>query len=194
MLRSTLLILTLLSLTACPATRDGGGGEGGPLDDLDTDGDGELTAADLATGEGGIVLTLDFVDEDGEADPTEDGLTTTDVRLEQTFSAWNLAATFGGAASPLTINLRFELEGDLAVGTWDVSSGSASPDDDSWYAYGSEAGGQVEITNVGDGTGSGHFSGTAELDVLGEFEEPTGEVVRVTAFAFRDVETLLADM
>lgn len=81
MLGSTLLILSLLSLTACPADRSGGGGDGGPLADLDADGDGALTADDLIEGEAGMVVTLDFVDEDGEADPTEDGLTTTDVQL-----------------------------------------------------------------------------------------------------------------
>ncbi len=183
----------LVTVTGCPPTRDDDDAEG-PLADLDKDGDGDLDADDVGPGEAAAAVTLDFVDEDGEPIVSEEGLTTTDIELQQTFSAWNLAATFGEGDDALTISLRFELEGDLATGTYGVSNGNAQPGDGSWYAYSSEAGGDVVITSVGDGVGSGHFEGTAELDVLGEFEQPTGEVVRITGFAFRDVDTLLADM
>jgi hypothetical protein len=44
----------------------------------------------------------------------------------------------------------------------------------------------VEITEVGSGMASGFFSGVATLDVLGQFEEPTGETVLIRGFAFRD--------
>jgi hypothetical protein len=158
------------------------------------DGDGDLDADDVSAGEGAVYLTLDFFDDDGALAPTDRGLTSTEVRLEQTFAAWNLAATFGSGDDALSISLRFEHEGDLETGTHGVSSGSAQPGDSSWYAYSSEAGGDVNITNVGDNTGSGHFEGPAELDILGESEAPTGEVVRITGFAFRDVDIVVPDM
>jgi hypothetical protein len=186
-----LVLLTLLAATGCPPGR--GGGDGG-ASTLDTDGDGDLDADDVQPGEGAIAVTYEFDDENGDPAPTEDALTTTQVRLEQTFAAWNLAATFGEGDDALIISLRFELEGSLEEGTYSVSSASARPGDASWYAYASEAGGDVVISAVGDGVGSGHFEGSAAIEILGEFEEPTGEIVRVTGFAFRDVEQLLADL
>lgn len=138
-----------------------------------------------------MAVTFDFVDEEGEPAPIEEALTTTEIRLEQTFAAWNLAAVFGEGDDALTISLRFENEGTLVTGTHSVSSGSAQPGDASWYAYASEAGGDVVISSVGGDVGSGHFEGEAALEVLGEFEQPTGELVRVTGFAFRDAPLIL---
>ncbi len=192
-----LILLLLPLLVACPPGRGGGGDDdddASSFGGLDSDGDGDLDADDVSAGEGAIFLTLDFFDEDGDPAPEDQGLTSTDVRLEQTFSAWNLAATFGEGDDALSISLRFELEGELAEGTHSVSSGSAQPGDGSWYAYSSEAGGDVSITNVGDGTGSGHFEGPAEIEVLGDTEAPTGEIVRVTGFGFRSVDIVVPDM
>lgn len=191
LLTCTIWSLALSLLTACPPGRRDGGDA---LAALDTDGDGDLDADDMDAGEGGILLTLDFLDADGEPDVTEEALVTTDIELQQTFSAWNLAATFGDGDDALTISLRFELEGDLEAGTYAVSSGSAQPGDQSWYGYASEAGGEVVISGVGDGVGSGHFEGEAIIPLLGEFEEATDEVVRITGFAFREASILLADM
>ncbi len=196
LLSFALTTLLALALTGCTPGRTGGDDDDddSPFGDLDSDGDGDLDADDVEAGEAAVFLTLDFVDEDGAPIPEDQGLTTTDVRLEQTYAAWNLAATFGGDSDGLSVNLRFELEGELETGTWAVSSGSAQPADGSWYAYSNDAGGDVDITGVGDGEGSGHFSGEAELDVLGEAEQPTGEVGRVTGFAFRAVPIVLPDM
>ena len=148
----------------------------------------------MQSGEAAIYLTLDFVDEDGAPTPEDRGLTTTDVWLEQTSVAWSLGATFGGDSDGLTVSLRFELDAPLETGTWPASNGWAQPADGSWYAYSNEAGGDVNITGVSDGAGSGQFSGQAEFDVLGEFEQATGEVLRISGFAFRAVPVRIADM
>jgi len=63
----------------------------------------------------------------------------------------------------------------------------------SWYAYGNEPGGEVEIVAATVTEGSGFFTGEAVMDVLGEYEQPTGETVTVTAFAFREAPIALAD-
>jgi len=184
------LSLGLFVLPGCPAER----GNDSTFGSLDTDGDGDLDEDDVAPGEAAMAVTFDFLDEEGEADTTDEALTTSTIELQQTTVAWNLSAVFREGDDALTISLRFEHEGDLETGTHPVSSGSAQPGDGSWYAYASEAGGSIVISSVGDDVGSGHFEGEAAFDVIGEFEQPTGEQVLVTGFAFRDAPLLLADL
>lgn len=175
------------TLIGCPPERGGDDDDDdSPFGLLDRDGDGDLDADDVDSGEAAAAITLDFVDEDGEPDVTEEEVTTTDVSLSQTTVAWSLDASFGSGADLIVLSLRMELEGPLVAGSWDVSSASANGGADSWWAYTGDAGGEVVITAVGDGVASGHFEGTAEIDVYGPYEEPTGEIVRVEGFAFRD--------
>jgi hypothetical protein len=192
MRRSLLLVLTALlstSLIGCPPARgDDDDDEESPFGPLDRDGDGDLDADDVDAGEAAAFLVLDFVDEDGEDDVSEEQLTTSVVSLNRTTVAWSLDATFGDDIDAVNLSLRFELNGELEVGSWDVSSGSANGGGEmGWWGYSGDAGGQVAITAVGDGVASGHFVGQAEIDIYGPYEEPTGETVTVEGFAFRDV-------
>jgi hypothetical protein len=178
------------TLTGCPPERgdDDDDDEESPFGALDRDGDGDLDADDVDAGEAAASFVLDFVDEDGEADVTEEQLTTTTVALSRTTVAWSLDATFGTGADAVNLALRFELNGELEVGSWDVSTGSANGGGEmGWWGYSDDAGGQVAITSVGDYEASGHFIGQAEIDVYGPYEEPTGETVRIDGFAFREV-------
>ncbi len=180
----TLFLMLLVPLLAgCPPERgtDDDDDDDSPFGSLDRDGDGDLDADDVDSGEAAAAFTLDFEDEDGEPDVTEEQVTTTEVSLSQTTVAWSLDATF----EELNLSLRIELDGPLVAGTWPVSSGSANHGED-WWAYTSDAGGDVVISAVGSGIASGHFVGTAEIDVYGPYEEPTGETVVVEGFAFRD--------
>ena len=176
-------------LAGCPVERgDDDDAAESPFGALDRDGDGDLEADDVDPGEAAALVTLDFVDEDGEPDVTEESVTTSVVALNRTTVAWSLDATFGEGVDALYLSLRFELNGELEVGSWDVSTGSANSGGEmGWWGYSSDAGGQVAITSVGDGIASGHFEGEAEIDVYGPYEEPTGETVRIAGFAFRDV-------
>jgi hypothetical protein len=201
-MRNLLILLPLaLLLVACPP---GGGDDddgGSPLEELDTNGDGVLDPDDLEPGEAAAVLEFDFDagdDDDDAADDDDDvvvddpepeeGVTTTQVTLSPSSSAWYLEAVFQTSGPEVTVSLRFENsgEGSPALETGAVTNGNASPDDGSWYAYGSNPGGEVEIVASSATEASGYFHGTAVMDVLGEFEEPTGETVTITAFAFRD--------
>ncbi len=127
-LHAPLVALLALSLFGCAPGRSGGDDDddADAYGGLDTDGDGDLDPDDVAAGEGAVFLTLDFVDPDGAPAPSDRALTTTDIALQQTFAAWNLHAVFSGAGTDgLTLDLRFELEGDLSTGLWAVSNGSA---------------------------------------------------------------------
>ena len=177
-------------LTGCPPER--GSDDDDTVDsqfgELDRDGDGDLDADDVDPGQAAASFILDFVDEDGEADVTEEQVTTTTVALNRTTVAWSLDATFGDGADAVNLSLRFELDGELEVGSWDVSTGSANGGGSGgWWGYSDDAGGEVAISSVGDGIASGHFVGEAEIDIYGPYEEPTGETVRIAGFAFRDV-------
>ena len=142
-------------------------------------------------GEGASFVSFDF-DEDGETgqEPGDKALETTSVNLFAGFEAWTLEASFPSGTPDLnySLSLRFENLGTISpgIGAGDVTNGSMRPTDQSWYAYRNEPGGQVEITAATETTASGFFSGPATLDVLGQFEEPTGETVVIHGFAFNN--------
>ncbi len=120
-------------------------------------------------------------------EPGDEALDTVHVTLSPGSGAWSVNATFptGEPDTTYALSRRFENlgEGALALEAGHVTNANISPSDPSWYAYGSEPGGQVEIT-ASDETGSGHFSRDATLDLLGPFEEPTSETVVIRALAF----------
>ncbi|GEM_PF-2461359 len=185
-------------LLACPPGRGNSDDDDAAGDDfggLDRNGDGSLDADDVDSGAAAGFLSFDF-DADGETgqDPGDQALETTNVTLSPGFEAWNLEAMFPGEGDlTYSLSLRFENLGTITpgIGAGDVTNGSMSPSDQSWYAYGNDPGGQVEITDATETNASGFFSGTATLDVLGQFEEPTGETVVVRGFAFNEAPLLI---
>ncbi len=185
-------------LIACPPGRGGGDDDDAGGDDfggLDRDGDGTLDPDDVNEGAAASFVSFEF-EEDGETgqEPGDEALETTNVTLSPGFEAWTLEAVFpGGGDLSYSLSLRFENLGTITpgIGAGDVTNGSMSPSDGSWYAYGNDPGGQVEITDANETAASGFFSGEATLDVLGEFEQPTGETVVVHGFAFNEAPLLV---
>jgi hypothetical protein len=181
----SLILLALLPLTACPAA------DPGPWLGLDTDEDGDLDEDDVSPGYIAALLGVDLASEGTSGTAEDQAVTSNLVSLFPSGAggAWNLEATFdllGG--TQLRMSMRFENAGvtqpDLGVGT--VTNVSANPVDNSWYAYGSEDLGAIDITDTDVDVASGRYEGAGVLEVLGELEQPTGETVTMHAFAFRD--------
>lgn len=188
--RLLFLALPLSLLVGCPPGGNGNGNGNAAFGGLDRDGDGDLDADDLDAGEAAVYFEtdLEIAIEDGE-DTVEEGDTSSDVRLIES-SGYSLEASFG-AIGGVTFSLWLGTE-VLAEGTIDVSGANAQGDDNAWYAYAPEIGeATVTLTSVTETTVSGHFEGEIVLEVLGEFEQATGETVTLTGFAFRDAERVL---
>jgi hypothetical protein len=176
-----------LLLTGCAGPTDPAGFGG-----LDADGDGELTAADLEDGEVAVFLQR-FDQSAGEPVPLEpEALTTLDATLSPGGSfGWYVNANLDGSA----LSLRFEVtESGLAVGDGAITNASLDVDDEH-FAYASSPDGAVSISDVAeDGSdASGRVTGDVELDVYGAMEQPTGESIRIEAFAFKSVPVVEAE-
>ena len=95
-----LLALSILSLAAGCAGRRGGNGGGDDDDDtsgglagLDTDGDGELTDADLSSGDAAAYIRVSGGDDDGAEIASEDS----GARLVPGDGTWGLVMEAGGS-------------------------------------------------------------------------------------------------
>jgi hypothetical protein len=127
-----------LSAVACgglaPEERSFGG--------LDTDGDGELTSADVADGQ--VAVFFQHVGESAGEPAADEGeaLTTVTATITPGGSfGWYLTADLEGSE----LSIRFEGDYPLAAGEGTVTNASYDVDDEH-FAYGSEPGGAVEVT------------------------------------------------
>jgi hypothetical protein len=190
MFRSASLVLALFALGCPPASGDDDDNSDDSLGGLDRDGDGVLTADDVDEGEGAVYAAFNLNDENGDADPTEDGATTADVSLSPASMAWYLQATLTLGGEEVTFSLRFENAGGEApeVGRGIVTNANASSA--SHYAYANESDAEVEITSSDSDSASGFLDGDVSMEVIGEMEQPTGETIVLRGFAFNDVPFL----
>ena len=194
LLRSALLIALTAVLAGCPPGRGRGDDDDAAGDDfggLDRNSDGMLDADDVEPGSAASYISLNFED---AAESGDEALETTTVTLTPGSEAWSLQATFPSGTPDLTysLSMRFQNLGTItpALGTGLVTNANMSPSDSAWYAYASDPGGSVEITAATETDASGFFTGPATLEVLGEFEEPTGETIVIHGFAFNGVPAI----
>ena len=155
---------------------------------LDRDDDGELTDGDVDSGEAAIfwVSVVDG-DEDGA---TESADTDTDASLTLGDGAWGLRFHAGGDLA-LVVTTYFAdpdpEDFDLTPGTSSLEYVSVYSEREDLLAWANSSSGEMTISSYANGLGSGYFSGLIEINIADQFEEPTGEVVRIEAFAFSDV-------
>jgi hypothetical protein len=167
-------------LPAC----DGAGPEpGGAYGGLDVDGDGELSEGDVEAGT--FAVYLQPIPDTGEADEeAAEAITTEDARIFPGGSGgWYLRATVDGRV----LSLRFENGDELSADEGTITNASMDVDEEH-FAYASEPGGSIEISEVADAVASGRVHGSVELEVFGMNEMPTGETIRIEAFAFKTIE------
>ena len=196
MFRTITIFVCAVALAACIPSR--GTNSGGDDDDdsvdnnglggLDADGDGALTDADLASGESAV-----FFSRTGGEDDGEEGDAATGATLSPGDGYWALSMpSVGGLALELT--LWFE---DPVMDTWDrletgtVELGSVSANAEGMLLWVDTREGDVTITEADASMASGYFDGTVELTVADDTESPTGEVITIEGFAFRDVAYLI---
>lgn len=190
MLRTCLILACAAALSACVPGR--GGNPGDDDDDanndpglagLDTNGDGVLTDADLDPGVGAVFLTRTGGDEDAE-----EGDSSTDAMLLPGDGGWGLRMeSVGGLAMQLT--MWFD---DTNFDTFEPDPGEAelrsvSANAEGWLLWASSMEGSVTITESNESAASGYFEGSVELTVANSNETPTGEIITIEGFAFRDV-------
>jgi hypothetical protein len=166
---------------------------GGPIGEpayggLDVTGDGVLDVDDVEDGE--IAVFFQRLDE-STGEPTEVeavAASTSEASISPGGSfGWYLNATVDGAE----LSVRFEAE-SIAVGAGTITNASYEVDDEH-FAYASEPGGEVEIVEVNDdgASASGRLVGEPELEVFGAMEQPTGETVKIGAFAFKTIPVVM---
>ncbi len=169
----------VLSPVACDMTV---GGEDGNFGGLDLDGDGKLTPEDVGTGE--VALFVVF---NGDGEQVEVAWNATDGAVTRVGAGmYSLRVSLENEAT-YTLTVRFEGEDPMGPGSGDVTTTSMSADG-GWYAYDDAPEATMEITEFEGDRVSGTFVGQSDLDVLGEDEQPTGETVRIVAFAFHAID------
>jgi hypothetical protein len=156
----------------------------GALIQVDTNGDGQLDETDLDDGQMAIVFQL--VPEQGEPDEdTAEGIATLDATITPGGSmGWYLTADLTGRE----LSVRFEAMELIAEVDGAVTNASFDVDDEH-FAYAGEPGASVLLSDVaaGGASASGRMNGELELEVFGMNEAPTGETIRIDAFAFKGV-------
>lgn len=169
---------------------------GGPLGEpayggLDVTGDGVLDVDDVEDGQ--VAVFFQRLDEGGAAPEGDEGVavSTTDATITPGGSfGWYLNATVDGKE----LSVRFEGDFPLAAETGVITNASYDVDDEH-FAYASEPGGEVEIVEVHEdgASASGRLVGEPELEVFGQMEQPTGETIRIGAFAFKTIAIVTPD-
>lgn len=187
-----LLALSVLSLASgCAGRRGGNGGDddddtSGGLAGLDTDGDGELTDADLSSGDAAAYIRVSGGDDDGVEIASEDG----GAILVPGDGSWGLVMEAGGSYA-LQLGLYFEdpdfEDFELSVGTGALQWVNVSSTSEEFLFWASSSDGSVNVTSTDGETASGYFDGVVDITVADQFESPTGATLRIEGFAFREV-------
>jgi len=192
MIARSLSLIALLSLSAvlmaCPPNRPGGEGDDDNEDNgfggLDTNGDGDLTPDDVAGGSTALFLVR--VDGDQES---EDGQTV-EAQIVLGDGVYGLSLTLPGSTA-WNIVIWFEDpdfdDFELSTGATEIAWVSVSDPSQELLAWATDTSGTINITEAGMTNASGFFEGSINIAIADQFEQPTGEELQISAFAFNDV-------